>query len=307
LEVKLPPLKALHYFSVAAYQPSFNEAAKLLHVSEGAVSRQMKLLSDYHGKALFEKRGRTMELTEAGRILAASAHAAFDSISQVSNQLLADQTALTINVTTSFAIRWLLPKLGHFERLYPDYRLQMQATSSESALLGKSFDVKISYYLTGQEPANFKEHKLQDEWLMAVCAPNYLKNNTVFSIGELVDCRLLLNEMTGRDWRLWGELLSQVDLPIERALKFEQDDVAIQAAVAGHGIALANVAYIQSELSLGSLVAATDQAPIVTGAHYLSIAKERQNALAVQAFTNWLKSVVTDSDVESCFVIERKE
>lgn len=290
--MRLPPLTALHYFNVVAKLGSFTAAAKQLCVTEGAVSRQMKLLAEFYAKPLFEKSGRGVALTQSGQLLATTTHSAFESISQVSEQLLADQTQLTINVTTSFAIRWLLPKLADFERRYPEYRLQMQASSSEQALRGKSFDVQISYYLSGSEPAALEADKLQDEWLLAVCAPSYLTDNTKINIQQLGQYRLLLNEMTGRDWRLWGEKLQldNLSIAIDRGLKFEQDDVAIQTAVAGHGISLANTAYIQSELALGSLVPATDQGPVVTGAHYLSINKARANAAAVRAFTQWIRA-----------------
>ena len=105
---------------------------------------------------------------------------------------------------------------------------------------------------------------------------------------QLAKKKLLLNEMTGRDWRLWAQMLELKPLPIDSALKFEQDDVAIQAAVAGHGIALANVAYVQREFALGSLVAATTQPSIAVGAHYLQLDPQRQNSPAVQAFCQWL-------------------
>ena len=295
--MKLPPLTALHYFAIVAKQGSFVAAANQLNVTEGAVSRQMKLLTDFYAKALFEKRGRGLVLTPAGTLLAASAYPAFESISQVSNQLLADQTQLTIGVTTSFAIRWLLPKLADFEQQFPEYQVQMQASSSEIATLGKNFDVQISYYLSGSEPHHVKSDKLQDEWLMAVCAPSYLVKGKAFSLEQLCKRRLLLNEMTGRDWRLWANLLNIDSLPaaIDSALKFEQDDVAIQTAVAGHGIALANLAYIEAEIALGSLVPATDQQAVVVGAHYLSVSKARKNAEAVVAFVDWIKSKVADS------------
>mgnify|MGYP000111967924 CR=1 FL=1 len=294
--MKLPPLTALHYFSVVAKQGSFVGAARQLHVTESAVSRQMKLLTEYYNKALFEKRGRTLVLTHAGVKLAATASSAFESISQVSDQLLAEQSQLTIGVTTSFAIRWLLPRLADFEQKFPQYPVQMQATSSDVALLGKSFDVHISYYLLGKEPLVLKPHKLQDEWLLAVCSPSYLVEGNPYRVEQLSQRRLLLNEMTGRDWRLWGSMLAIEALPaaIDKGLKFEQDDVAIQTAVAGHGIALANLAYIKGEMALGSLVRATNQEAVVIGAHYLSVDKARANAKAVIAFVEWIRHQVTN-------------
>jgi len=290
--MKLPPLTALHYFTCAAKNLSFSKAARELHVTEGAVSRQMKLLADFYAKALFEKHGRGIVLTEQGRMLQAVALPALEDISSVSAVLLAQDTKLTIGVTTSFAIRWLLPRLVKFEQLYPHYDVQLQASTSEESVRGKVFDVQIHYQLQEKQTASRQLRKFMDEKLLAVCAPGYLGKGKLLSLDEFTDQKLILNEMTGRDWRLWAKMLNLPALPIDSALKFEQDDVAIQAAVAGHGIALANIAYIERELDMGSLVPATQQCAMVVGAHYLSINPLLSRSKPVQAFNQWLMAEV---------------
>jgi len=291
--LKLPPLTALHYFTCAAKHLSFTKAAAELHVTEGAVSRQMKLLAEYYAKPLFEKNGRGIKLTAQGTLLQSVAFVAFEDIAAVSAALLVSDNQLTINVTTSFAIRWLLPRLFKFEQSYPEYNVQLQATSSVESTRGQAFDVQISYQLQAPVTVHKQRRKLLDEKLLCVCSPSYLVAGAALTLEALGDEKLILNEMTGRDWRLWGDLLNLLPLPVESALKFEQDDVAIQAAVAGHGIALANVAYIERELSMGSLVPATEQAAIVVGAHYLTIHSARTQSNAVRAFSQWLLAEVT--------------
>jgi LysR family glycine cleavage system transcriptional activator len=293
--MKLPPLTALHYFTVAAEHLSFVKAANELHVTEGAVSRQMKLLAQYYEKPLFIKKGRGIELTENGDILLQTALPALQNISQVSDSLLAEDNELRINVTTSFAIRWLLPKLNDFECRFPQYIVRMQASTSAASIADKAFDLRINYFLKPEIVAPKKQRKLLDEWLLAVCSPSYLsllnKSGKPIELSKIHTAKLILNEMTGRDWRLWAEKLGLGKLAIESALKFEQDDVAIQAAVAGHGIALANVAYVKRELSLGSLVPATRQTAMVVGAHYIQIDNSAINNNAVQAFAHWLQEM----------------
>ena len=290
--MKLPPLTALHYFTSAATHLSFSQAALELHVSEGAISRQMKLLAEYYGKALFQKSGRGIILTSKGSLLLSVALPALEDVAVVSAQLQAASTQLTINVTTSFAIRWLLPKLASFERLYPQIEVQLQASSSAESTRGKSFDVQINYQLQSSGAAKKHRRKLLDERLLAVCAPSYLLEGNIINLSQLHSKKLLLNELTGRDWRLWSELLNLTPLPIERALKFEQDDVAIQTAVAGLGVALANTDYIERELRMGSLVPATSQQAIVVGAHYVNVDPIAASSMAVQAFVDWLFSEV---------------
>jgi len=292
--VKLPPLNALHYFCVAAEQLSFSRAATELNVTEGAVSRQMKLLASHYQKALFRKSGRGVELTDTGRLLLSVSQSAFTSISQVSAQILSAETEISICASSSFTIRCLLPNLADFERRSPQYSVQLQASTNEQSLRGKVFDVQINYHLTRATTSSKSEQKLLTEWLLPVCSPSYLVRHNPFSLVQLATKKLLLNELTGRDWRLWAQMLELNPLPIERALKFEQDDVAIQAAVAGHGIALANVAYVQREFELGSLVAATTQPPIAVGAHYLQLDPQRENSAGVQAFCSWLAQLAAE-------------
>ena len=290
--MKLPPLTALHYFTSAAKNLSFSQAVKELHISEGAISRQMKLLADYYGRALFQKNGRGITLTADGRLLLSMALPALEDIAAVSAQLRAPSSQLTINVTTSFAIRWLLPKLVSFARSYPHIDVQLQASSSEESTRGKLFDIQISYQLLSRRGPNKHQRKLLDERLLVVCSPSYLEQGEIIPLGELHTKKLLLNELTGRDWQRWSELLNLAALPIESALKFEQDDVAIQAAVAGHGLALANMVYIERELSLGSLVPATSQVALVVGAHYVNVHPVAAHSNSVTAFVAWLYSEI---------------
>ncbi len=297
--MKLPPLNALHYFCIAAEHLSFSRAAAELNVTEGAVSRQMKLLASYYQKPLFRKSGRGVELTDTGRLLLSVSQSAFSNISQVSAQILADESEISICASSSFAIRCLLPNLADFERRYPQYSVQLQASTNEQSLRGKVFDVQINYHLTTSGVSTISEQKLLTEWLLPVCSPGYLPQHKPFSLGQLSGQKLLLNEVTGRDWRLWAKMLELQPLPIDSALKFEQDDVAIQAAVAGHGIALANIAYVQREMTLGSLVAATVQSPIAVGAHYLQLDPQRENCAAVQAFCLWLAELADESAKQS--------
>ena len=286
--VKLPPLNALHYFCIAAEQLSFSRAAAELNVTEGAISRQMKLLTSYYQKPLFRKSGRGVELTDSGRLLLAVSSRALSSISQVSTQMLSAESEISICASSSFTIRCLLPNLADFERRHPQYSVQLQASINEQSLRGKVFDVQIKYHLTAATVSTKTEQKLLTEWLLPVCSPSHLKQQKPFSLVQLASQKLLLNELTGRDWRLWAQMLELDPLPMDSALKFDQDDVAIQAAVAGHGIALANVAYVQRELAMGSLVAATEQSPIAVGAHYIQLDPQRENSVAVQAFCQWL-------------------
>lgn len=292
--MKLPPLNAVHYFITAAQFKSFRQAAKELNVTEGAISRQIKLLSQYYNQALFYKVGRGVELTEVGELLLQTAGPAFTRVSQVSEKIMTNPKQLSIAVTTSFAVRWLLPKLAKFEQAFPQYQLQLQASSREGSLDIHSFDIQIIYRLHPVVSSCY-EQQLMAEKLIPVCAPSYLKSGKIISAQDLATKKILLNEVTARDWTKWSQTVGLDNLNLSNAIKFEQDDVAIQAAIAGYGIALANEAYIQNELQLGSLVPAMKYPAIPIGAHYIASHRSlTEYTPQMLAFTQWLKAQVAE-------------
>lgn len=291
--MKLPPLTALCYFTAAASHNSFKAAALHFNVTEGAVSRQVKLLEQFYQQPLFKRAGRGVQLTEAGARLSSVSSHSLQQISQVSEQLLGHQSALTIAVTTSFAIRWLMPQLSEFEQLHSDVQLNIQATKQPDHSQA-AFDAAIVYQLgnpfgdTVAQPAH--SQLLMAEWLIPVCTPNMLPNGQPIDLAQLDQFRLIFNEATGRDWRNWLQVVHGVKAKLDNALRFEHDDTAIQAAVAGHGIALANLAYIENELKMGSLVAAVKQPPLPIGAHYLIQQPSQPQTDQLITFTDWLQS-----------------
>ncbi len=297
--MKLPPLKALVYFNAAAEHMSFKAAALDMHVTEGAVSRQIKLLEQYHGQLLFERVGRGVRLTDTGRRLLSVSEHAMRQISQVSEEICGYAQQFTLSVTTSFAIRWLLPRLADFEAKQPNYPINLQTRKNPREIPGIRFDASIIYVLgnpfTSSASIPENSHFIMAEWLVPVCSPMLLADAKCIPLSSLEQFRLIFNEPTGRDWRLWLESVPEAKVHCDTALRFEHDDTAIQAAVAGHGIALANLAYIENELKMGSLVPAVDQTPIAIGAHYLISEPDRAELAHVMAFTLWLKETVNET------------
>lgn len=261
-------------------------------VTEGAVSRQIKLLEQYYGQPLFERAGRGVRLTDTGRRLLSVIGPAIQHISQVSEEIRGYTQQFTLSVTTSFAIRWLLPRLADFEAAHPNFPINLQAGKNPRDIPGMRFDASIIYVLGNPYdpkaivPEN--SHFIMAEWLLPVCSPVLLGEEKPILPSSMEKYRLIFNELTGRDWRLWMECVPEANVQFDTALRFEHDDTAIQAAVAGHGVALANIAYIGNELKMGSLVPAVDHTPIAIGAHYLVSEPDRTGLPHVKAFRNWL-------------------
>ena len=143
----LPPLTALRSFEAAARCGSFTQAAAELHVTHGAVSRQVKVLEEWAGMALFVRRGKRVTLTSAGRAFAERVGDAFGEIAAAAKTLRADpgkQRVLSVNALPTFAMRWLLPRLAGFQFQHPHVELRLVTSDiSLQKLEPHSFDVAI--------------------------------------------------------------------------------------------------------------------------------------------------------------------
>ncbi|WP_218044877.1 LysR substrate-binding domain-containing protein [Kiloniella majae] len=322
--MKLPPMTAIRHFTAAASHLSFKEAARELCVTEGAISRQIKLLEEYLGCTLFLRLHRGVQLSDEGRKLYDVTDQALFQIAQVTDEILGGVSNFTLSVTTSFAIRWLMPRLSGFEALYPNIPISLQTVTYPGTAQSRRFDASIIYQLgdpadkTSRVPEN--SELIMIEWLLPVCAPGYLEKKSVkdgkteressgkaLLLQDLKDHRVIFNEPTGRDWRSWAVKSGDVELALDRALKFEHDDTAIQAAVAGHGIALANLAYVSNELKLGSLVPAVACEALPIGAHYLVTEKAKTGLSHVEIFRDWLMAIAESFKAEITTLSQLKQ
>ncbi len=288
----LPPLTALKQFNAAATHLSFKAAAAELCVSEGAISRQIKLLEDHLKKPLFERIHRGVRLTSAGQKLHAISDNALHQISDIWEELQNTDTSLSLSVTTSFAIRWLMKHLHIFEANHSEFPINLQTIKDPELLASRQFDASIIYVLGNpfnkSTPVPANSDQIMIEWLLPVCSPALLMNKEPLAHSQSRKARLIFNEPTGRDWQIWKRMQPNARINLENALKFEHDDTAIQAAVAGHGIALANIAYIRNELEMGSLVPAIDCTPMPIGAHYIVSSINKRSLPHVEAFRQWI-------------------
>ncbi|MCW8832244.1 MAG: LysR family transcriptional regulator, partial [Colwellia sp.] len=172
--MKLPPLTALTYFNAAALQLSFKAAAKQFCVTEGAISRQIKLLEEYYGKPLFVRTRRGVQLTDAGQRLISVIEPAIQKIFQISQEIRGYSPQFTLSVTTSFAIRWLLPRLANFEATHPNFPINIQAAKNPQKIQSVDYGASIIYVLgdpyhsEATIPAN--GHFVMAEWLIPVCS-----------------------------------------------------------------------------------------------------------------------------------------
>ena len=174
---KLPPLNALRAFEAAARLLSFTDAARELFVTHGAISQQIKTLEDYFGQPLFVRSHGKVSLNTAGLELLPVIRDSLDAIEQASSRLLQDPNIeiLTVNVTTSFASYWLLPRLGDFQQRFPDIAVHLSPSHAFPLNLGNEVDVAIRWGVT--KVAGVAMEKLFDVDTFVACAPSLLQGD----------------------------------------------------------------------------------------------------------------------------------
>ena len=258
-------LRSLRVFYVAAERMSFSDAARALSVSQGAVSQRVKTLEEQVGAELFERGNRRqMKLTDEGRHLYRSLGSAFDTMSGGIRVLLSRRVKrrVVLGVLSSLAHKWLIPRLGGFYRQYPETELVVRAVNHTVSLDGD--DVELALVNLPKPPAgdDLRWQLLWREKLFAVCSPSYIQNTDapIAAPADLAHHTLLHDETEvdnerRLDWQTWLAHFGARDRD-ENAhdLFFTQSDLALQAAIAGQGVALTRNSLAYTDIKNGLLV-----------------------------------------------------
>lgn len=288
--INLPPLNQLKAFEAVARHLSFTKAGNELCVTPGALTRHIQLLEEFFNLQLFNRSKKKISLTQSGEALYISTKQAFELLSRTAFLLKNSKAELRIKVFHSFAVRWLLSRLKNFEATYPDINMSLTISSNEVNLVNEEYDAAIIY--SKNPPENYSYIEMLSEQLIPVCAPSFLPDNKPFSISEIFLHSIILSTIKGTAWKEWSKVYDVPDFDLSSALRFENDDAAIQAAIAGFGIALVNSRYIETELNSGTLKLATDLEPVSLGAHYFIYSKQAEQKPEFNLLKNWITSQV---------------
>ena len=241
--MKLPPLNALRYFDIAAETESFVRAAEYLHVTHGAVSRQVRLLEESLGVELFDRRNRALFLTRAGRELQATTRTIFEQLEQTVQRLHppAHDNVLVVSCEPTIAMRWLIPRLPRFHAAHPDLQLHLVAAGGPVDFARAGVDLALrrdDFHWDRQ----LHSLKICDEWIGPVAKAGFKG-------------RRLLHSATRPDaWATWLRLSGQSLQQGERS-DFEHFYLSLQAASAGLGLAIASALMVRDELDNAQLQA----------------------------------------------------
>jgi LysR family glycine cleavage system transcriptional activator len=252
---RLPPLSGLRAFEAAARHLSFKRAAQELHVTPTAISHQIRQLEEAIGVRLFERRTRQVLLTAEGKVLAPVLRDGFDSFARVVEGLSRRprRTAVTLSATPAFAAKWLVPRIAAFRKARPDIDLTLLATLEAVDINSGAADLALRYG-PGPYPGLSAESLAVDRFA-AVASPRLgLKRP-----GDLRSATLLHFDWHRADprnptWRRWLKIAGIEGVDARAGLRFSDETHAIQAAVAGTGVALHSLLLVSDELATGTLV-----------------------------------------------------
>ena len=281
----LPSLTALRVFEETGKHLSFTKAAQELHVTQGAVSRQVKQLEDYLGTALFVRHHHRLELTDAGRQLLPQLAQSFNLMENALQQLRDpnQRQKLNILVPPTFSTRWLVPRLADFRKRYPELTLSVKDSQSEEG----SYDCVIRFGRTAQ-PRCYSE-LLMLERHVAVCSPQLLADNGEVDLTQQSLLHILHKGRPLDVWPAWLRAAAIEGVDPTQGMEFSTLDQVINAAVAGAGLAIIDKTMIAKELEAGALVTFSDVTVDGPFGYWLDVSRDRQGLAKVMRFTEWLR------------------
>lgn len=290
----LPPIDLIESFEAAGRTLSFTKAADELHLTQSAVSRQIKQLEDRIGVPLFERHHRALALTEEGERLLATSASVLEQLQGTVDQLRASRQQRQISLTTTpgFASFWLIPRLKRFTSDNPDVDVRISATNTNINLDRSNVDLAIRY--ATQEASPPGATPLFGEEITPVCSPSLITGATPLKSGSDLRHHTLLHqdyavmEKTWFDWDTWLTSFGVPDLKPAAAIHFTQYDQVIQAAVAGQGVALGRLPLINDLIRSGALVAPFAKQVSGTRGYMVIRSPSAAKKAHVTAFCDWL-------------------
>ena len=295
----LPPLDLLRGFESAARHLSFTRAGAELFLTQSAVSRQILALEEFVGTPLFERRHKTLALTDAGQAYYRVVATALEQVREATRRLRELRTGhvLTVTTTVSFASTWLVPRLARFRREYPGVDVRIKATHEVVDLDREGIDLAVRDCAVNSAPADAIH--LVGEHLAAMASPAYLKEakDAKRPLNRPQDLRhhvlLYLHDPTGRwPWLSWAQWLERAgidDFAPAGALTFDQYDQVINAAFHGQGVALGRMTLTQQHRRDKQLVTLFGGPQKLARGYYAILGKGASDRPEVMRFVDWMK------------------
>ncbi len=256
----IPATMGLRAFEAASRCLSFQQATKELHVTPGAVSRQIQALEEQLGASLFLRHHKRVELTPLGRHYADEIRQPLRQLAEATARVQGETRSKAISICAypSFAIRWFIPRWGGFYDAFPHIDLRLTTSLNPADFESREYDMAIQVLPDSQDasgnqaPPGLQACKLLEIDTFPVCRPQLAK--TLKTPADLAGQTLLHSDPRPQDWPRWLEAAGVRDIDATKGLRFESLNLAMQAAIEGLGVAIGLNALIETDLAQGRLV-----------------------------------------------------
>lgn len=298
------PLDALRTFEVAARHSSFVQAALESGVTPSAVSHQIRRLEEHIGVQLFERHRQRVRLTDKGEFLSRRLLTAFDQMEEAIRELSpADDRSLVISVTSAFATKWLASRLPVFASTRADLRIKLRADDNFADFNSDGVDIGIRFGRGGYPGLHSTLLFAVD--YVPVCSPSLTpRGRSSFSHEDLRSMRLLHDESASRaldlpTWKTWLESVGMRDVGNGGGLVFETPQLAIEAAISGHGAALGIWPLVADDVASGRLVRMFEEGVRGPFSFWMVYPTAKRNSKKLLSFEKWITKGAMQTDVLS--------
>ncbi len=278
-----PPLNALQVFVTAARAQNMTRASERLHLTESALSHQVRLLEPRVGCKLFVRGPRGLKLTPEGALLLDRVAPHLDAIEAALHPLCARRDCvLSISSLPSLASSWLVPRLPRFVAQVPDLEFNLDSSIERVDFADGRFDGALRYGPGNWEGVNAE--LLFEEWLTPVASPSLLKGRKRPRLDQLGEWPLLSPD---DPWPRWFDLHGGKE-PARYVATFSDSDTLQRATAEGMGVSLGRETLMRPLLESGRLVVLFPERMKARYAHYLVYPDRSRGHAGFQAFRAWL-------------------
>src|SRR5882757_1459980 len=305
----MPPLNALRAFEAAARHLSLTKAAQELNVTAGALSHQIRGLEDLLGLKLFERHVRSIALTSTGRQLFPGLQTGFvhirDAVAGISDA--SDERILVISTPPGLTAKWLAPRLYRFSAAHPEIDVRVSSSLGNANFTTDGVDVAVRNLSADPvADADLVIDRLIALNLVPVCSPRLIETYGPFTSPAalkgvpLIHDESLASRADMPTWLDWFTAAGVSGVDVNRGLRFNSADHALDATVEGAGVLLAHDVLAYDELRTGRLIAPFELTLPTHRAYHFICTKRRQDHPNVQAFRAWIKQEVAALNWDKC-------
>jgi LysR family glycine cleavage system transcriptional activator len=288
---RLPPLHALRVFEVAARASSYAEAGAELGLTHGAVSRQIAAVENWLGQRLFVRTGRRMMPTPAALAFAAEVSLSFDRVIAAAEACgrLDARRILRVSAPTTFAMRWLIPRLDRFHAERPEVEVAVTTAMTQHDELRGGFDIAIRR--GSAERDAWPQHRavaFLSEADTLIMSPALFERRPVRRPDDIASHVLLSTETRPGDWTDWLDRAGLPPSAQQRRRVFDHFFVTRQAVVDGLGLGIGPLPVLQSDLTVGSLLAPLATITVARRNYVALVPFDADKTSSLTGFIEWL-------------------